>query len=318
MSLALEERLFGGMLGAVAGDALGLPFEGAPRAWLDADPVEAMTPGGPHGQPRGTWSDDSSLLLCLADSLCCGCDPDDIGSKFLAWWQQGLWTPFGRPFGYGYTVAIAMYKMMVGIPALQAGEDREDCNGNGSLMRTLPVALYFSAERERMLEAAHQVSSITHAHPRAMMCCGVYCLVASCLMEGMDKKEAVETGVRLAAQHYRGNPWDAERQHLERILCADFSALPRSEVRSTGYVVDTLEASLWSLLQGDSFRDCLLRAVNLGDDTDTVGSVTGGLAGVHYGRDGIPQEWLEPLARREDILALCQRFAAAATAQRTA
>ncbi len=303
-----KSKVFGGLLGAAIGDALGLPFEGALRPWLDEEPVKGMSGGGPHGQPAGTWSDDSSLLLCLAESLCSGYDPDEIGARFLAWWREGLWTPHGRAFGFGHTVAAAMHKMMVGFPALKAGQDGEGANANGSLMRTLPLALYFAGDRRRMLKAAHQVSSISHAHPRAMMCCGIYCLVASRLLKGADKREAVEEAIRVADDYYRGPPWQQERQHLAGILSCEALDLDRFQVRSGAYVVETLEAALWCLVRGRSFRHALLIAVNLGGDTDTVGCVTGGLAGVHYGREAIPEEWLEALARKEDVLELCARF----------
>jgi ADP-ribosylglycohydrolase len=314
-TVSLKARVFGGLLGAAIGDALGLPFEGAPREWLDQDPIEGIAGGGPHGQPAGAWSDDSSLLFCLAESLCSGYDPDDIGAKFLAWWTEGLWTPYGRAFGFGHATAAAMHKMMVGIPPLKAGQSGEGSNANGSLMRTLPVALYFHRNRDLMLKAAHQVSSISHAHPRSLMCCGIYCLVASSLLRGADRREAVEDAVRQANEYYRGPPWDDERVHLESILSLEAIGLDRFQVKSGSYVVETLEAALWSLVRGDSFRHALLVAVNLGGDTDTVGAVTGGLAGVCHGRDGVPEEWLEALARSDDILDLCERFWRAANSR---
>lgn len=313
-----EQRVRGGLLGAAVGDALGLPCEGIPREWVDEDPIRGIAGGGPHGQPPGTWSDDSSLLFCLAESLCSGYDPEDIGARFLAWWREGLWTPYGRTFGFGHATAASMHRMMVGTPALEAGQDSEGSNGNGSLMRTLPVALSFSHRRAQMLRVAHQVSSITHAHPRSLMCCGIYCLIAACLLKGMDKDEAIETGIRLADEHYQAPRWQSERQHLETILSLEVLGLGRFQVRSGGYVVETLEAAIWSLARSESFKHALLIAVNLGGDTDTVGCVAGGLAGVHYGSDEIPKEWLEPLARREDILDLCRRFWESACSRKSA
>jgi ADP-ribosylglycohydrolase len=313
---SVKAQVHGGILGAVVGDALGLPFEGATREWLAGEQVNGMTGDGPHGRPAGTWSDDSSLLLCVASSLCSGYRPDHIASNFLSWWREGLWTPSGMPFGYGSTIAAAIQRMLAGVPALEAGLDGEGANGNGSLMRTLPVALYFSKQRRRMLNAAHEVSALTHAHPRSQMCCGIYCLVASYLLEGAQKREAVEAAVRYAGAHYRGEPWEAERPHLEAILTLGLVDLDRYQVRSGGYVVETLEAALWSLLRGRSYRNTLLIAVNLGGDTDTVGCVTGGLAGTHYGTDNLPAEWVEKLARLDDIEHLCERFYRALSARR--
>jgi ADP-ribosylglycohydrolase len=148
------------------------------------------------------------------------------------------------------------------------------------------------------------------------MCCGIYCLIASRLLEGRHAKKAVEEAARLAGEHYRGAPWDGERAKLQRVLSLDIAGLSRSEVRASAYVVHTLEASVWVLLNTGSLREALLTAVNLGDDTDTAGCITGGLAGALYGRAAIPTEWIEVLARRDDILALCARFLRAVQARR--
>ncbi len=308
----LEDRIAGGLLGAVVGDALGLPVEGALRDWLDADPVGDMRGGGPHGQPAGSWSDDSSLLLALAESLCDGYNLDRVGAAFLAWWQRGDWTPYGRVFGYGATTAAAMYRLAVGVPAAHAGLAGEGHNGNGALMRTLPVALWFRNDSRRMLDAAHEVSGLTHAHPRSQVCCGVYCLVAAGLLDGLGRTEAVRRAVTCAGTEYQRSPRESELCHLEAVLSLRVLDLPRDQVRSGGYVVEALEACLWSLVRGESFRDALLAAVNLGGDSDTVGCLTGGLAGVHFGAEAIPEEWVRPLARGADIADLCVRFRRAA------
>ncbi len=313
----LTERIRGGILGAVLGDAMGLPWEGAMRQELARQPIQGMTGGGPHGQPPGTWSDDSSLLLSLADSLCSGYSLPDIGAAFLAWWRQAAWTPHGRVLGYGATTAAAMERLSVGVPASSSGMTGEGSNGNGSLMRTLPVALYFHRDPDRMLEAAHEVSAITHAHPRSLMCCGIYCLIVAHLMAGEDRRQAVEDGLTEARRRYRRAPWEAELPHLECILSLEIMDLDRFQVRSGGYVVQTLEAAIWSLLRGETFRDCLLVALNLGGDTDTVGCVTGGLAGTRWGEAAVPRAWADALTRREDIEKLCDRFCRAARPRRT-
>lgn len=313
-----RERVRGGILGAVVGDALGLPFEGMPQSYLADNPVEGMTGRGPHGLPAGTWSDDSSLLLSLADSLCSGYSPSRVGDAFLAWWRDAEWTPYGRTFGWGGTTARAMQRLVQGVPALSAGLNAEGANGNGSLMRTLPVALYFAGQTRRMLQTAHEVSRITHAHPRSQMCCGIYCLVAERLLEGMERRPACENAIQYARRYYTGEPWDRERPHLEAVLSMQVADFDRYQVPSGGYVVETLQAALWSLLRADTFRKALLVAVNLGGDTDTVGCVTGGLAGTHWGAEAIHEEWVQELARLDDIQALCRRFAEAAERRRTA
>ena len=304
----LKERIRGGILGAVLGDAMGLPWEGATRAELDERPIEGMTGGGPHGQPPGTWSDDSSLLLSLADSLCSGYDLEDIGDAFLAWWQQGEWTPHGRVFGYGATTAAAVQRFGVGVPPSSSGMTGEGSNGNGSLMRTLPVAIYFHRDGDRMLQAAHEVSAVTHAHPRSLMCCGIYCLIAARVVAGDDRPTAVERGVSAARDHYHGGLWQAELPHLQRVLSLEIADLDRSEVRSTAYVVHTLEAAIWSFLRGQTFRESLLGALNLGGDTDTIGCVNGGLGGLRWGFSSLPTNETQNLARKNGIDELCERF----------
>jgi ADP-ribosylglycohydrolase len=314
--ISREDRIHGGLLGAVVGDALGLPCEGAPRQWLDRQPVEGMTGGGPHGRPRGAWSDDASLTLCLAESLCSGYDLERVGRHFLAWWQEARWTPFGRTFGFGHTVAAGMHKMMVGFPAREAGQAGEGSNGNGSLMRTLPIALYFAGDEDWMLEAAHEASAITHAHPRSMMCCGIYCLLAAGLLEGAGREDALEHALRHALHCYRRPPWDKELPHLGTVLSGDVADLHRFQVRSGGYVVETLEGALWSFMRAESFEHALLIAVNLGGDTDTIGCINGGLAGVHFGAEAIPEDWLMALPRLAEVAELCEQFADAVLERR--
>jgi ADP-ribosylglycohydrolase len=278
---------------------------------LDRQPVEHIA-AGRGGLPAGTWSDDTSLTLCLADALCRGYSPEQVAERFLAWWEEAAWTPHGRTFGYGRTTSVALRNLQRGADPLEAGLEGEYSNGNGSLMRTLPVALYFHGDRDAMLRAAHEQSRITHGHPRSQMCCGTCCLVAEGVLDGAEPREAIRKGVEAADECYRGEPWDAERTHLDRVFGLDVLEMRRNEVRSSGYVVDTLEAALWSFARGQDFRGAVLSAVNLGGDTDTVGCVAGALAGACYGRPGIPREWVDRLARSTDIEKLAGRLYEAA------
>lgn len=207
---------------------------------------------------------------------------------------------------------MAVGRLQKGTPPLEAGLEDEYSNGNGSLMRTLPVGLYFADRAERLLSAAHQVSRITHAHPRSQMCCGLYCLVARRLLRGEAPREAVEAAVREADTFYTGPPWDGEREHLQRVWSLEVLEADRDEIESTGYVVDTLEAALWCFWGAGDFEDALLTAVALGGDADTVGCVTGGLAGVAYGSGEIPRDWVETLVRSADITRLGRRLYEAA------
>jgi ADP-ribosylglycohydrolase len=180
-------------------------------------------------------------------------------------------------------------------------------NGNGSLMRILPFVLYGYFRgyfTEEAVQLVHTASSLTHGHVISLIGCGIYTLlIRSILRQG---REGIQEGLRMASAQYEG--WD-DLAAYARIFEEDFAALPRESIRSTGYVVDTLEAAVWCLLTTDNYRDCVLKAANLGEDTDTVAAIAGGLAGALYGMEGIPARWLDTLIRREFIEEMCDRAA---------
>jgi ADP-ribosylglycohydrolase len=302
-----EGQVLGGLFGVCIGDAIGVPVEGVSRLHLKKKPVLGFEYGDDMREvPRGWWSDDSSLTLCLAESLARGnLDPSDIASKFCKWLYEGYWTPGGRAFGIGYTTARAIERIRTGASPLGAGGRDEYSNGNGSLMRILPLAFYLFGRKEPgSLEAVHQVSSITHAHPRSCLACFIYVRVALNLLGGDAPQEGYARMRQAVLNCYREGPFLDELSHFERVLEGDIYRIGESEIRSGGYVVDTLEASLWCFLKGKSFTETVLHAVNLGGDTDTTGAVAGGIAGLYYGFDAIPGEWTERVARRDDIFSL--------------
>ncbi len=185
-------------------------------------------------------------------------------------------------------------------------------------MRILPLALYSaSAATPELLDRAHRASAVTHGHPRAQMACGIYCLVAVRLLNGADPASAYADAAEQARRHYATSPYTDELPHFARLLSGNLRRLGRARIESSGYVLHTLEASLWCLLRADSYRAAVLAAVNLGDDTDTTGTVTGGLAGLRWGLAAVPAEWRQALARRDDVAALFERFAAAVEAAET-
>lgn len=308
-----KETIRAGILGVCVGDALGVPVEFRPRASLKADPVTGMRGYGTHNQPPGTWSDDSSLTLCLLESLCDGYDPKRAARSFEKWLLEAYWTPHGQVFDVGGTTQSAIIAYGRKVDPRDAGGAGERDNGNGSLMRTLPVAfLIDSLEIEHLIPIACDVSRLTHAHPRSQLACVIYVLTAAGMtlwprlkdIRQMVANAVIDSGIMDRPE------FAAERPHFQRIVSGQIMNAHESEIRSSGYVVDTLEAALWCLATTGSYREAVLKAVNLGGDTDTVGAVTGGLAGVLYGLDSIPREWLDVLARRADIEALCDRFVA--------
>ncbi len=309
-----EETVKSAMFGLVVGDALGVPVEFQSREELEHDPVTGMRADGTHHQPAGTWSDDSSMALCLLESLTVkGVDYGDMMARFLRWADEGYMTAHGEVFDMGIATQQALTRFTHGTPALECGGAGEYDNGNGSLMRILPMALYLNRtlgpDFPRMPEAyqaIHNASALTHVHPISLISCGLYCAAANELLCG---RTSIWNGIKAAKAFYRSQT--ALAPYLDIFRRIDPNILPslhKSEVSSSGYVLHTLEAALWCLERHDSFRGCLLEAVNLGEDTDTVGAAAGGVAGLRYGMDKIPENWLAVIAKRELIEGLCTSF----------
>ncbi|MCC3160337.1 ADP-ribosylglycohydrolase family protein [Hymenobacter sp. 15J16-1T3B] len=320
-SSSLEAHIRAALLGLAVGDALGVPVEFESRARRKADPVVSMRAYGTHNQPAGTWSDDASLTFCLAESLTKGYDLGDLSRRFINWYEHAYWTPHGRVFDIGVATAEAIRRLERGTPPLHAGGSDEYSNGNGSLMRILPLVFYTRnlpvAER---LQQTREVSSPTHAHPRSVLACFIYLEVARQLLLGADRQVAFDEARHIVVAAIANEPALLAEQHrFHRILQqphGEYEILPlaqyrEDEISGSGYVLHTLEAALWGLLRYDTYAETVLAAVNLGDDTDTTGAVAGGLAGLYYGEQAIPPEWLQVLARRADIEDLAARLAAA-------
>ena len=309
---ARGERILGGLWGSLVGDALGVPVEFKDRVTVQADPVKDMLGFGTHRQPPGTWSDDSSLLLCSTESLLHReFDTEDMGMRFVRWRREEIWTPHGRVFDIGVTTSHALALIAQGVRAEVAGSDDQFSNGNGSLMRILPVSLRFAvAPTNQLIDRIHRASAITHRHPRSQMACAFFTLVGRELLNGKSAPESFANGLSAFRSHYESETWwAAEYDYFQLLLAGDLANRTEREIDSSGYVMHTLAASLWCLLTTSSFQECVLKAVNLGGDTDTTGCVAGGLAGVHYGLAGIPKSWRAVLARHDEIEILFNRFA---------
>lgn len=316
----LRDRILGGLWGSVVGDALGVPVEFSQRHERDADPVREMRGFGTYLQPPGTWSDDSSLMLCTLYSLLgAQLDPADIGARFVRYADEAYMTPHGAVFDIGNATQRSLTRLRSGVNPLEAGgiEDRD--NGNGSLMRILPVALRFLDESDAELaEIAHKVSSLTHRHARTRLACGYFCLLVRDLLAGSAPLAAYHRTNALAARIYAGAEWQAELPHYKRVLGGAVPTLRRDQIAGSGYVVHTLEAAIWCLLNHGSYAEVIFAAINLGDDTDTTACVAGGLAGVHHGLAAVPSEWRSVMARHDELADWFVRFAERALSSRTA
>ncbi|MBQ9941989.1 MAG: ADP-ribosylglycohydrolase family protein [Christensenellaceae bacterium] len=309
----MRNKVLSGMLGLAVGDALGVPVEFKSRAQLDAQPVRGMLGHGTHDQPAGTWSDDTTMALCTMEAITKDEGTAGAMQRFCRWVQEGYMTAHGQLFDIGMATrkAIMLY-MQVGLSPEECGGRAANENGNGSLMRILPLAYVLAQSRDKdgVMGLIHAHSCLTHAHPRSQMACGIYCQVAARLILGSAGREAVEAGLERARRYYgQKSEFAGEMATFADLTLAGLQSAAREDIQSSGYVVHTLKAALWCLLHTQSYGECVLAAVNLGEDTDTTAAVAGGLAGLLYGTGGIEQEWLDTLAAREDIEELCRRFA---------
>ncbi len=311
-------------LGMAIGDALGVPVEFLSRQQITTNPVTNMRAYGTHNQPAGTWSDDSSLAFCLAESLCKGYDVWNIGNNFLKWYENTFWTAHNKVFDVGIATAHAIRRIKEGENPLFSGGKGETDNGNGSLMRILPLAFYLQKKYPKIedinmrFKCVSEVSSITHAHIRSILSCFISVEYALCLLEGLDKWKAFEKMQKIVIDFNKTHQIcsEVELRNFHKILEVPYSnyeikplnTYSAFEIRSSGYVLHTLEASLWCFLNTENYADAVLQAVNLGEDTDTTGCVTGGLAGLYYGENAIPDEWKAVLVKKEEILDLAERM----------
>lgn len=299
------------LFGVAIGDALGVPVEFSSRADLENNPVMGMLGYGAYEVPAGTWSDDSSLTFCLAEALTEGFDLKVIGKNFIRWYRKNYWTAQGIVFDIGIATKRAILRLEKGEqPELAGGSDESD-NGNGSLMRILPLVFYvYNKPVHKRYELIQQISAITHGHVCSVIACFYYLEFAKQLIDGYDKLEIYKNLQKEIPAHLTQQSILLKEIHrFERLFKTDIQQLDVEQIQSSGYVLHTLEASIWCLLTTTTYKEAVLRAVNLGGDTDTTAAVTGGLAGLLYGHEAIPEEWIEQIARKEDIEDLSERLA---------
>lgn len=311
------------IIGHAIGDALGVPVEFCSREDLDTGPVDDMEGYGTYPFPPGCWSDDTSMTLCALESLSKGdVDYDDVMLNFGKWYYKDEFTPTGKMFDVGNTCSYAIDNYFAHHKSIdECGLTDERSNGNGSLMRILPFILFteYGAYVGNWLDIIHKASSLTHAHERSKIGCGIYAHIMRELL-AKPAKESIRLGLNRARRFYKESPENKYYNRLYRkIGLVDlhfedpdtFERAKREEIKSSGYIVDTLEAAVWCVLNTHSYSECVLTAVNLGDDTDTIAAVAGGMAGALYGYDSIPKEWLDTLQKREYIEDMCERACAA-------
>lgn len=298
------------LFGVAIGDALGVPVEFKSRETIGQKPVTDMIGYGTYHQPPGTFSDDTSLTFCLAEALTKEFNLNTVGKNFVKWFYYNYWTARGSVFDIGIATREAISRLKKGEQPDLAGGFEAASNGNGSLMRILPLLFYvIDKPISERYYITRQVSSLTHGHIRSVIACFYYLEFARQIILGIDKFTIYENLKTEITDHLISltiNP--SEINLYDRLLKEDIFNLSEDNIESSGYVLHTLEASIWCLLTTSSYKEATLKAVNLGEDTDTTGAVTGGLAGLLYGFEDIPAAWRDQIARKEDIENLAARM----------
>lgn len=291
------KKFQGGLVGLLIGDALGVPYEfHAPDKIPPYEHIEFSPPLGfeaaHHGTPPGTWSDDGSQALCLLDSLLENgkLEPNDLAKRFLSWYQDGYLAVDSRVFDVGTHTSRVLAAMRNGLPVLEAGALGHEARGNGSLMRSLPLALWHQGTDAELVADAQLQSRVTHGDLYCQVCCALYCLWAKRFLE--EDNTPWISAVASLRQIYTESPH--HQDVLEFAICPDNP--PQGQ--GTGYVVDCLNSARLAL-EADSYEQVVKAAISLGHDTDTTACVAGGIAGIRDGIDAIPERWRNELRGQE-------------------
>lgn len=295
--MELLDRYQGSLLGLAIGDALGAPIEFRPPGTFTL--ITTFQGGGTHGLEPGQWTDDTSLALCLAESLIKrkGFDPKDQMERYLKWYREGYLSCVGHCFDIGNTTRQALETFAKTRDSFSGLTDPRSA-GNGSLMRVAPVPLAFSSDPSKAIHFSGESSRTTHAVKPAVDGCKYLGSLIVGALQGRTKDELLSPRFSPIKLYWEKHPLAPE---IDTIASGSFKVLNPPEIRNSGYVVKSLEAALWALYHSDSFKEGCLLAVNLGDDADTVGAIYGQIAGAIYGIEGIPDEWVQGLYQKDLI-----------------
>lgn len=295
--VGFSDRARACLLGLAIGDAVGTTVEFSSRG--NFTPVSDMVGGGPHDLKAGEWTDDTSMALCLAESLITKgkFDAVDQMKRYCLWWHEGHLSSNGRCFDIGNTVSVALGSFEEnGEPF--AGSAAPDMSGNGSIMRLAPVPIFTKTDHMAAVKLARESSRTTHAAEECIDSCQILSSLLHHLLNGASKTESLE---KLKFENVAS-------KKVEEISKGSYQLKSEREIQSSGYVIHTLEAALWSFYRTNSFREAILTAVNLGGDADSTGAVCGQIAGAFYGMKEIPSEWLDRLSKRELIESMAEKL----------
>ncbi|MCO5229920.1 MAG: ADP-ribosylglycohydrolase family protein [Chitinophagales bacterium] len=306
------------LFGVAVGDAVGVPYEFSSRQEMIENPATDMKGYGTYHLPPGTWSDDSSLTFCLAESIASGFNLVTTAENFIKWRDEAYWTADNCVFDIGNTTnnAISQLKSILSkenaeieLEQLKINAEEYD-NGNGSLMRIIPLLFYIYGKNiHEQFDLIWKVSALTHKHIRAAMSCLIYLKCAEYILNGIEKETAyLKTKEDILNFWNEINFPNSERKHFEKIIQNDIRDTSKEDLKSGGYVIEVLESSFWFFLEEDSYENTILSIINLGHDTDTSAAIVGGLAGLYYGIDKIPINWIKQITRKNDIENLAERL----------
>ncbi|OGP64050.1 MAG: ADP-ribosylglycohydrolase [Deltaproteobacteria bacterium RBG_13_47_9] len=298
------ERYRGSLLGLAVGDALGTTLEfKAPGTFA---PIKDIIGDGPFHLKPGEWTDDTSMALCLAESLieCKGFDPLDQLERYLRWYRESHLSSTGTCFDIGGTTSSALLRFER-TREPYCGPADPNSAGNGSIMRLAPVPLYYASNPKEAIERSGESSRTTHGAQTAIDACRYLGALIVGAVNGVSKEDLLSDYYTPILGYWKNNPLASE---IDQVASGSFKWKKPPEVRGTGYVVESLEAALWAFYHSNSFKDGCLKAVNLGDDADTTGAVYGQLAGAYYGEKGIPDSWRLKLAHRDLIESFADRL----------
>ena len=297
------------IIGHAVGDAMGIPTEFSKREELLKNPVLEMIDSPDLGLPAGSWSDDTAMEIATIDSFIhkkCF-DYKDIMDRWVKWINESEYTSTGVTFDIGRTCLKAIKKYCNGSAPLQCGSTSINENGNGSLMRILPVALYAymrNLDDISIQRLTDEMSSLTHAHEVSRLGCYIYVQFVICLLKEYEKEDAYRYVQDLDYSSYNVNSINL----YTRILDGQIEGQILDDIKSTGYIVDTLECVLWIFMNARNYKEAILASTNIGGDTDTIGAIVGSMAGIYYGIDSIPSKWLDKLQRKEYLVELTSKF----------
>ena len=295
-----RDRFRGCLLGLAAGDALGTTLEfKLPGTFR---PIDDMVGGGPFKLEPGQWTDDTSMALCLAESLIerGGFDAMDQMQRYVRWWEEGYLSATGKCFDIGVTTSNALSHFIdTGEP--YAGSSDPNTAGNGSLMRLAPVPMYFAGNATDAIARSADSSRTTHGAREAVDACRYFASLLVGALSGVDKQTLLSARYSPVDGLWEKSPLAAK---VAEVADGSFKHREPPVIRGTGYVVESMEAALWAFHKSQDFREGALEAANLGDDADTTAAIFGQIAGAHYGAEGIPAAWRERLTMAADIMSM--------------